>query len=134
MSDQPFVLDTSALLACLFYEQGGDYVASLFANGTCLISTVNVAELVSKLVDVNHPHAGSVDRHLASLGIRVETFTVDQATQAGLLRSSTRAAGLSLGDRACLALAIDKQAVALTADQAWLGLGLPLDIINIRST
>jgi PIN domain nuclease of toxin-antitoxin system len=64
--------------------------------------------------------------------VTVEPFTTADAIEAARLRPLTRAAGLSLGDRACLALARRQRAVALTADSAWATLPLDVDVRPIR--
>jgi ribonuclease VapC len=53
------------------------------------------------------------------LQIDVIDFNTEQAILCGQLRPLTRAAGLSPGDRACLALAKLMEGVAVTTDQAW---------------
>jgi PIN domain nuclease of toxin-antitoxin system len=82
------------------------------------MSAVNLSEVVAKLVDHGLPEA---DLHAALdvLGIDVRGFDAETAYAAGELRRTTRDAGLSLGDRACLALAMRLGAVAVTADRAW---------------
>lgn len=69
---------------------------------------------------------------ISSLELIIIDFDEEQSVQAGLLRRLTRQFGLSLGDRACLSLAIVKKIPVLTADQAWLQLNLPIDIRTIR--
>jgi PIN domain nuclease of toxin-antitoxin system len=56
----------------------------------------------------------------------------DEALDSGLLREATRAAGLSLGDRLCLAAARARQARVLTADRSWAGLDVGVEIEVIR--
>lgn len=123
------VLDTSAVLALLWNEAGAERVADAMADAR--ISTVNLAELVGKLVD-----RGASDRDAAeviqSLGLEAVGFDADQAFAAGVLRRSTRAAGLSIGDRACLSLAKRDGRVALTADRSWNTLELEIDVELIR--
>jgi PIN domain nuclease of toxin-antitoxin system len=65
---------------------------------------------------------------LEALGVEVVPFDLDQAVGAGALRPPTAAAGLSLGDRACLALARTRAAEAVTTDAAWSGLGVGVRI------
>jgi PIN domain nuclease of toxin-antitoxin system len=66
------------------------------------------------------------------LGLEFIDFDSDQAFMVGQLKSDTQKAGLSLGDRACLALALKLDTPALTADRAWLNGGLPVKILFIR--
>ncbi len=129
------VLDASALLAYLGDEQGADIVADAIAGGAT-ISTVNLAEALSTLA-TRGEHPLSVvsdltDRGLLDGAITVEPFTTADATEAARLRPLTRSAGLSLADRACLAVARRLAAAVLTADQAWGGLGLDVDVRAIR--
>ncbi len=91
------------------------------------ISTVNLAEVYTRLVKDGHDLAGIVAR-LDALPIEWVAFSDVHAAKAGELGRSTRQAGLSLGDRACLALAIERDLPVLTADRAWAGLALPIEI------
>ena len=111
------VLDSSALLALLWNEPGADYVAAALPGA--LLSSVNLAEVVTKLCE--RGLSASEGRELVeSLGVVVVDFDADQAEATAALRDSTRSLGLSLGDRACLALARRRNCPALTADAAWL--------------
>lgn len=114
------VLDASAVLALLNREPGAHTVAAHIANGA-MISAVNYAEVTTKLVDLALPHAATRGI-LEALGLLVQPFDDIQALTTGFLRSETRDAGLSLGDRACLALAHHVGMTAVTADRAWQGL------------
>jgi ribonuclease VapC len=116
VSDGSSVLDASALLALLQGEPGADVVAALLPES--FMSAVNLSEVVAKLVDHGMP-AYVVHEALDELSIDVHPFDRDAAYAAGELRRVTGRAGLSLGDRACLALAIDLDAAAVTADRAW---------------
>ena len=113
-----FVLDSSALLALLFKERGADVVRAALPD--VVISTVNLAETVSKLAQrgMGRP---DIDALLYLLNIECSPFTEAQAMICGELRPATRARGLSLGDRACLALARERGIEAMTADAAWVG-------------
>jgi ribonuclease VapC len=95
------------------------------------MSTVNLSEVVAKLIDVGVPDT-SIRGTLGALGLATVEFDSELAYKAGLLRAATRRAGLSLGDRACLSLAEHLGLPALTADRAWasLGLGIPVRVIR----
>lgn len=123
------VLDASALLALLFKEPGHERVA-VAADGA-LASTVNLAEVLTRFVRDGHPVA-SVLRYLEIYAIEWIPFDDIQAAEVAALWPQTRQAGLSLADRACLALALDRNLPVLTADRVWTELGLPLDIRLIR--
>lgn len=113
------VLDASAILAVIFEEVGAERVA-LHLPGA-MVSTVNVAEVMTKLFDLGMPEE-TVDAVVTGLQLTVLSFDLDQAAEAARLRIQTRGAGLSLGDRACLAAAKLQNVSALTADRAWKGL------------
>ncbi len=123
------VVDASALLAFLFSEPGGTDVGSLLPDS--VISAVNLAETVSRMLDRGWNEA-DVNQMLDRLPARLESFDRAAAVETGLLRQATRSRGLSLGDRACLALAIREGARVLTADRAWADLELGLEIEVIR--
>lgn len=123
------VLDTSALLAFVNGEDGGEEVARLM--GDAIISTVNLAEAVTKLVS----RGGSLEwarNALAIADIDVVDFDRALAEETGWLVMQTHVRGLSLGDRACLALAAREGIPAITADRAWTALGLGVEIRLIR--
>lgn len=125
MTDTTYVLDASALLAAFFNEPGADIVAERM-NGA-LLSAVNYHEVIAKLIDRGSP-ADQILDVMAQLDIEVVPVDREQAVAGGLLRAETRLAGLSLGDRACLALAMTKKATAVTTDRAWTELGLEVAI------
>jgi PIN domain nuclease of toxin-antitoxin system len=129
MSEPLYVLDASALLATLFEEAGSDAVETVLPGAR--MSAVNFSQVIAKLSD--HGLANDdILRDLAELDIVVCDVDRKQAETAGLLRRSTRMAGLSLGDRACLALAATLGAVAVTTDRAWANLNLDVAIQVVR--
>lgn len=129
MSD--VVIDASALLAWLGQEAGWEKVEQAFANKNCKISTVNLSELIAKVSERMLDH-DEIAAMISALPMEIVAFDQEQAFTAGELRTPTRAAGLSLGDRACLALAATLNAVALTADRPWLALDIGIQIESIR--
>ena len=110
------VLDASALLALLKDEPGASKVAEVLA--TSRISAVNVAEVVSHFIHAGMPPS-QVDAMLRPLPVTIVEADADLATGAGRLRAVTAQAGLSLGDRFCLALALRDGVAAWTADRQW---------------
>jgi len=110
------VLDASALLALLHGEAGGAKVAEHIVDAR--MSSVNYAEVVSHFIHAAMP-AEQVDAMLRPLPMRIVEADLALATLAGRLRSATAEAGLSLGDRFCLALARRDGLPALTADRQW---------------
>jgi len=123
------VLDASALLALINAETGADQVQELLPQAA--ISTVNLAEVVTRLINMKMPE-NEMRTTLAGLTLKVLPFDEEQAFLAGILSEATRPLGLSLGDRACLALALTTSATAVTADRAWLDLKIGVNITLIR--
>lgn len=110
------VLDASALLAMIRREPGGERVAGVIAGAR--MSAVNLAEVVGYLAYADLPLADIMEM-LTPLPMVVIDADTDLAWMAGRLRKTTSVAGLSLGDRFCLALAIREGAAAWTADRQW---------------
>jgi PIN domain nuclease of toxin-antitoxin system len=122
------VLDASALLALLNSEPGSRIVEESLEDAT--ISAVNLSEVVSKLSERGMP-ADAVRDALESLGLAVHPFDTEMA-YAGTLRTATRRLGLSLGDRACLALGLALGAPILTTDTTWKKLKIGAKVRAIR--
>lgn len=123
------VVDASALLALLNAEPGADHVAAALPDA--VVSAVNVAEVVAKLADAGVP-PDEVGEIVTGLGLDVRPFDEALALATGLLRLQTHALGLSLGDRACLALAVQLSLPVITADRVWKRLKLGIEIRAIR--
>lgn len=123
------VLDSSAVLAWIRDEPGAATVAALIGEG--VVSTVNWSEVAQKLAQ-HGADAGRTLSRLGALGVRVESFSAADALTAAALWPLVRKAGLSLGDRACLALASRRGLPAVTADKAWANLGLEVRVTVIR--
>ncbi len=123
------VFDSSAVLAIAFGEHGADRAADALGGG--VLSAVNASEVVARLVE-----RGASDQDaresLRGFGLAIRPFDEGLAIAAGLLRRSMRTHGLSLGDRACLALARRERAAVLTADRSWAALELGLEMEFIR--
>lgn len=125
------VLDSSAVLAAIFGEGGSAPVIAHLEAGAGWIGAVNLAEIATRLIDAGYSDADARTT-LADLGAVVRPFDAEAAVAAGLLRRATRARGLSLGDRACLALGLAEGLPVVTADRAWAGLdlGVPVEVIR----
>jgi PIN domain nuclease of toxin-antitoxin system len=123
------VLDASALLAFLQKEPGRDRVAAVL--GKSAMSAVNVAEVVTKGIDYGGTVEG-ISSVLTQLPLCIMPFAPEDAYLAASLRPATRAQGLSLGDRACLALALKLSAPALTTERDWQRCALGVEIVRIR--
>lgn len=137
MSDSPTsVLDASALLAHLNDEAGADVVDAALIQGSA-ISAVNLAEVLSKLAELDEAPAEINDalwrRGLLGSQLSILPLTAEDAVAIAELHVKTRSRGLSLGDRACLALARRLQLPALTADRDWARLAVGVRIETIRS-
>ena len=115
------VLDASAILAVLNREPGSDVVENYFAQG--VVSSVNFSEVAAKLCD-RGVATNEVLEVLSDLGLEVRAFGRSQALAAGTLREVTRSLGLSLGDRACLALGMAERVPIITTDRAWAAVSL----------
>lgn len=127
--NDPTVLDTSALLALLLSEQGAEKVAGAVTGA--MMSTVNVSEALATLLRHGYGDRQAVIL-LEGVGIVNVDFTTSDAREAARLQAITRSRGLSLGDRACIALALREGAKLLTADRAWVRLELDVEIEMIR--
>lgn len=123
------VLDASALLTLLYQEPGHEVVSAHFPD--CCISTVNLTEVVSRFVRDGHA-SQPVWQKLKATSIEFVPFSVEQAILASHLLSRTQPYGLSLADRACIALALLRGAPALTADRAWSQVQVGVTIRTIR--
>ena len=118
MSKPVQVLDASALLALINQEAGAAEVKRLLAVGDLVMCTVNFCEVVGKIADAGK----SVDEFVTlfdCLAIDLIDFDRQLAVAAGEMKKQTVKLGLSIGDRACLALAARLDAPAITADTEW---------------
>lgn len=117
MSLIKYVLDASAILALLNKETGEEKVLTLLSES--VVSTVNLAEVASKLIDAGMSQQAA-NTSVSILGIgKIIDFDAEMAWQSAALRPMTKKLGLSFGDRACLALSIKLNVPAVTADREW---------------
>jgi|SRR5882672_12473563 len=123
------VLDASAVLALLANERGAEQVQKTL--GSALMSAVNLAEVLAKLSDRGVPEAEQRVIRM-SLDIEVRSFDERSAWRASGLREVTRTHGLSTGDRACLALALEERIPVLTTDRAWSKIDSGVEIRTLR--
>jgi PIN domain nuclease of toxin-antitoxin system len=123
------VLDASALVALWKKEPGWERVS--LEIPVSAVSAANLAEALSKLTeDGGNPEVMADD--FAKSGCKIVPVSAEQAVACAKLRLVTRRFGLSLGDRLCLALAIERNCPVLTADRNWnkLSLGIPVQLIR----
>lgn len=124
------VLDASALLCLLNDEPGAARVLDVLARS--VVGTVNLAEVVSKLRE-RGVSLDEVREALGGLHLDVRPLSPAHAMIVGDLRPETKPLGLSLGDRACLALAVDLQAEMLTTDAKLASADIGVSITNVRA-
>ena len=119
------ILDASAALACIQNEPGGDLVRMRTRGG--VISAINLAEVIAKLIEKGSTPKRAVEL-IDAMSLEVESVDSSLAQRMGTLHEITQGKGISLGDRACLALAERLNLPILTADRAWAKLDLDLTI------
>jgi PIN domain nuclease of toxin-antitoxin system len=131
------ILDASAVLAYFLRENGLEVVEAALDAGGSQMTTVNYCEVLGKLVEKGMP-ADEAEQALNELGITFVDFDIALAQHAALLQRRTRSIGASLGDRACVALAMQfvqskATATVFTADQSWSRAKWPFKIVVIRT-
>ena len=124
------VLDASAILAVIGNETGADELTAALLAGAAA-STVNLAEVQAKLVSRGWTSAQAWEDATSPLR-EVIPFDDEQARLAGDLVIQTKHLGLSLGDRACLALGALLKLPVYTAERAWkkVKINVPVHIIR----
>jgi len=125
------VIDTSAVFIDLQNEDGADEARKWLRDAA--ISSVNLHEIVAKATD----KGASPDQArelIEKMRLTVHAHDTEDAVESGLLRMTTRGKGLSLGDRACLALARKLNLPAVTANRAWADLAddLGVEVVLVR--
>lgn len=130
-----FVLDSSALLAWMFDETGKEVVSSAFEKG-CLINSVNWSEVVQKVnehgIDTPVLYQKLREMQILNVVLTIVDMTESLAVTAGELFPLTKPFGLSLGDRACIALSTTHKLPALTTDRDWAKVTLDINVQLIR--
>ncbi len=128
-----YVMDASAILALMQAEKGWEVVDDLIREQQCVASCVNIAEVGTRMIDKGLAPS-QLERTLKELDIQPVDFDLEQSTLCAELRLSTKHAGLSLGDRACLALTKLMDGTAVTSDRAWLDIAetIQVKVLMIR--
>lgn len=129
------VLDASAFLAYLRDEPGAEIVENALIDG-CYISIINWVEVLSKVVDLGESPDEIIkrlrDEGLLENSLKIIACNEEDAITIAKFRPLTKSTGLSLGDRACLALGKRLNLPVLTADKVWSSLSLGITINLIR--
>lgn len=123
------VLDSSAILAVIHNEKGADLVAQRMRGA--LLSTANLIEIQSKLI-LNGATPDLAWHSVASFQCDICPLDAEQARLAGGMARMAKSLGLSLGDRVCIALAMQRNATVYTADRAFGGMKALAKIQLIR--
>ena len=129
MNKKLYLLDASALLAAIHNEQGGDSVQQRIEES--VVSSVNWSEVLQKLERAG-ADSQTIATALQALGLEVIDFNETDARIAAKLWPLTKALGLSLADRACLASGQRLKLIVVTADKAWKALSNEQKIEFIR--
>jgi PIN domain nuclease of toxin-antitoxin system len=127
MSD--VILDASAILAVIKGEPGIERAGGVIRGAR--VSALIVAEVATWFAHQGMS-AFEINTTIDDFNFRTEPFDDARARATGILVSKTRSRGLSLADRACLALALELGLPVLTADRAWVGLDIGVDVRLIR--
>jgi PIN domain nuclease of toxin-antitoxin system len=125
-----YILDSTALIALVGLESGSQRIAELLQNSA--VSAVNLAETANKLLEKGFSPT-EVRASLAKLELQVEDWSEDMAYRSAEFTQFNKSHGLSLGDRACLTLAKQLHATAVTSDRTWRrapSLGVPIMIFR----
>jgi PIN domain nuclease of toxin-antitoxin system len=129
VNDPHVVADASAVLALLKEEEFGEFDPEHLVGAT--ISAVSFSEVLAKLGSGGLTEA-EADAAVTALDLHVIAFEEHQARSAARLWPAVRHLGLSLADRACLALGLQLGGPVVTADRAWAKLDIGVEILLIR--
>jgi PIN domain nuclease of toxin-antitoxin system len=125
------ILDASAVLAVILDEDGSNFVLPHVFGAH--LAAVNLSETIAKLIEYKLTCEQAVQQ-VGRLELQIHDFDFDQAERAAVLKDRTKHFGLSLGDRACIALSQKLELAILTSDRrmAEAGATLGIDIQQIR--
>ena len=115
-SSAEYVLDSTAVIAVLYAEPGHQYINEVLHKSA--VSTVNLAEIVNKLAQRGST-SEALRESLIRLKLQVIDWTEAMAYESAEFTHFSKSHGISLGDRACLTLAKQLRATAVTSDRAW---------------
>lgn len=124
------VFDSSALIALLGKEKGHDFIEEHIKDA--IISTVNVAEVYKYCVENEGLSEDNINNLMKMLDVKIVDFCNEQALISASLINETKKYGLSLGDRACIALAIHGNHSIITCDRVWKNLNVGIEFMLAR--
>ncbi|WP_341793959.1 MULTISPECIES: type II toxin-antitoxin system VapC family toxin [unclassified Rickettsia] len=122
------VFDASALIALFAKEDGYQFIKKYMKDG--IISSVNIAEVYKYCIEVQGLTEDDAKTLIKLSDIKIVDFCPKQALISAKIINKTY--GLSLGDRACVALAMLKNYPILTCDKIWQKLDLDIRFIMVR--
>ena len=128
--DQLVILDASALITLLSEEKGHEIIASVLPRS--VMSSVNIAEVAKFLIEKRGLSKEEVSNIIQNLIETIIPFDTDLALISADIIQQTKVIGLSLGDRACLALALSTGYTVYSSDRIWSQLQLSCKIMVIR--
>lgn len=129
--NEKVVFDSSAVIALFAKEKGYELITKYLKNA--IISTVNLAEIYKYCIDQKDLSKEDCQEIIAMSGIKVIDFDNEQALISAAIYPKTKAFGLSLGDRACIALAINKDNLkVITCDKIWQDIQVDIHFIMAR--
>lgn len=129
MAPQEVVVDASAAMAFLKREPGGDRLRAYLTQS--YMSAVNAAEVVQGMRRYGYDSEASL-LVLQNIGLRIVDADLPMARIAGNLERETKSIGLSLGDRFCLALALERSVPVVATDRRMAETNLPLTVVLLR--
>jgi len=124
------VFDSSALIALFAKEKGFEVIKQHLKNA--IISSVNIAEVYKYCIDVQNLTEDECNDIVNISGVKIIEFDQKQALTTAQIYPKTKKYGLSLGDRACIALAIEKECSVLTCDKIWEKVHIDVEFIMAR--
>jgi PIN domain nuclease of toxin-antitoxin system len=124
------VFDASTLIALFAKETGYEFIKKQMKDA--IISSVNIAEVYKYCIETQNLSEDEAKKLVKLSDIKIIEFTSDQALISASLITKTKQYGLSLGDRACIALGISGEYDIITCDQIWQKLDVDVKIMMAR--
>jgi PIN domain nuclease of toxin-antitoxin system len=124
------VFDSSAIIALFAKEKGFELIKTYLKDA--IISSVNAAEVYKYCIEIQNLTSDEAENLFKLLGIKIINFSNEQALITAKLVSKTKNFGLSLGDRACIALAMVEKSSVITCDSIWQKVNVGVEFIMAR--